>query len=265
MKKILLFSAVVLLLVSCASVNPFTDEKPFVSAIAEDGKYIFTTTDYESFISLPLDVERVSGSLDPDTGILYGAIEGKFSKTIVTAAVNASGQFDKIKGSSSTYWIHKESKMEVAVPASGIILFSTKDIESIYEKLFVEKELSSLEPEIINSLYSDVSGLYVKNPTELPKMDMDLTGFAVDRFDFILLVADSESYDASFTLTTQEYTDSFFTILKAAYVTMLRQKGERPNTEYLSLIITKDEKTVHLLDQKLDKNYILQLINGELI
>ncbi len=264
MKKILLLSAIVLMLASCASVNPFTEDNPFVGAIAEDGKYIFTTTDYEEFLSLPLEIERVSGSFDPQTEVLFGAIEGKFSKTIVTAGLNASGQFTKKKGSSITYWIHKESAIEVYVPASGIILFSTANVEQIYEKYFVEKKSNKLEPQIISSLYSNTSALYVKNPKKLPEMDMDLSGFAVDRFDFILLVADKEKYSTAFNLTTEEYANSFFTVLKASYVTMLRQNGQKPDTEYLKLIITQEGNTVNLLDQKMDKNYILRIFNGVL-
>lgn len=264
MKKILLLSAIVLMLVSCASVNPFTEDNPFVGAIAEDGKYIFTTTDHEEILSLPLEIERVSGSFDPQTEVLFGAIEGKFSKTIVTAGLNASGQFTKIKGSSTTYWVHKESKIELTVPASGIILFSTENVQQIYDRYFVEKKTGKLEPQIISDLYSNVSGMYVKNPKQLPEMDMDLSGFAVERFDFVILVADQEKYSTSFTLTSEEYANSFFTVLKASYVTMLRQNGQKPDTEYLKLIITQEGNTVNLLDQKMDKNYILRIFNGVL-
>lgn len=263
MKKILLCLLVLFFLVSCASVNPFNDERPFIGAIAEDGKYLFTTTDSEAILSLPIKINRVSGSFDPDTGVLFGAIEGAFSKTIVTAGIDASGQFTKAKEDGFTYWTHKESGIQVTVPASDIILFSTSRVKEVYDRTFGEKDYESrLDGSVIKDLFSSVSGLYVNRPTQLPQTDLDLSEAAVERFDHIIIIADTETYDTGFTLTTREYSDSFFKLLKAAYTTMLKKNSQKIDLQYLKQIITQDGTTVRLLDQSLDENYILGIIQN---
>ncbi|MCR5761586.1 MAG: hypothetical protein K6F82_06315 [Sphaerochaetaceae bacterium] len=260
-RKILLISAIVLSLVSCASMNPFTEENPFIGAIAEDGKYIFTTTDYESILSLPIDIQRISGSYDPQTETMYGVIEGDFSKTIVNAGIKASGQFTKNKEDKLTYYVHNETGIQVTVPASGIILFSTDNIKEIYNRYFTKEKETVLDRDIISKLYSDVSGVYVKSPTELPQTGIDLSDAAVERFDYILLISDYDKFDTAFTLTTEEYADSFFKLLKAAYISMLKQNGEKADVSYLKLIITQEGNTIYLKDQDLEKNYVLQIFN----
>lgn len=261
MKKILFILAVLLMLSSCASMNPFTDENPFIEAAAEDGKYLFTTTDTTSLLSLPVKISRISLSYDPQSEHLFGAVEGKFSKSVITAGINASGQFKKIKENGFTYWIHEESSIQITVPSSGLILFSTSDVKEVYDRFFDSDEKPSLDKKLVTRLMTSVNAVFVSKPEVFPDTDLDLSDATVSRFDSILMTGGVETYDTEFTLTTEEYASSFFKLLKGAYVSMLRKNGEKVDTSLLSEIITKEGNTVILKGQKTKESSLFKIFD----
>lgn len=240
-----------LVLVSCATTNPFGDDNPYVYGIGDRGQYVFTTTDRgtaQVFANLEvLDYSRVTGCFDPATGFMYGAIEGSFGKTAVNTALGLSGQFEKNR-SGITYWTHKESGMQVFVPANGIVLFASEDIESVYDTTYLNPSRGT-DTILADRILGASTGVYVSSPLLMPDLGFNIADAAMERFDFILLISDGIKYDVLFGLTDSSFADSFLTLLRSAYVGALREAGKKVDTSYLRQIILKDGTTVYLKDQ----------------
>ncbi len=252
-----------LLLASCATPNPYGEENPYVYVIGQKGSYVFSTTDSEvasNFADLgPLQYRRVTGCLDPVTGRMYGAIEGDFRKGYVNTGLSVSGQFDKIRGKGLTYWKHRESGIELAVPANGIILFATDGIAGVVESTFTNPVLNE-RTDLASRIISVDTGVYVEKPVVMPDVGLDLDGAATERFDYIMLLADTSKYDLDFGLTTENYASSFLTLLRAAYVAALKEAGEKVNVSALKDIVFSSGKNVYLKEQVFDKKIISSIM-----
>lgn len=252
-----------LILASCATSNPFGEANPFVYAIGEEGSYVFTTTDRETVKAFadfgPLDYRRVTGCYDPYTGDMYGAVEGSFGKGTVDTALDLSGQFEKVTDT-ITYYIHKESGLQLYVPARGILLFSSTDVAALYKSTFLEAS-RTVNPDLALRILSSATGVYVYRPWKLPDFGFNLSDASTERFESIVILSDNVKYNVLFNMTAKEYAHSFITLLKAAYTTALREAGQRTDVAYLKSIILEDGSTVMLLDQEFDSSLLGNLFN----
>lgn len=264
-KALLPVFAVVLCLVlaSCATQNPFGEENPYVYVIGQKGSYVFSTTDREvaqSFAELdPLEYSRVTGCFDPLTGRMYGAIEGDFRRGVVNTALSLSGQFEKIKASEFTYWRHRESRIELFVPANGIILFATSGIEDVRQSTFINP-VPAARADLASRIITAQTGVYVDSPVTMPDVGLDLDNAASEKFDYIMLLADGRRYDLDFGLRTEDYASTFLTLLRAAYVTSLREAGEKVDVSVLKNIVYSNGKNVYLKEQVFDNRIITSIM-----
>ena len=262
MKKLKFLPVAVILLVllvSCGTSNPFGEKNPFVYSIEQEGSYVFTTTDKNTVNSFadfgPLEYKRVSGFYNPDSGLFCGAVEGSFSKVAVNTALSVSKLFEKVKEGKFTFYRHKESGLQLYAPANGIILFSNGYVEDLYNQAFVNRSENS-HAELATRILSASTGVYVSSPTVLPDLGFDISSEAAERFDYIVILSDSEIYNAEFSMKTEKFADSFLTLIRTAYTTALREKGEKINTSYLKTIMLKKDNSVFLLEQDYDSKLI---------
>lgn len=252
-----------LILASCATQNPFGEKNPYVYVIGQKGSYVFSTTDKEvaeSFAELDaLEYKRVTGCFDPLTGRMYGAIEGDFRKGTVNTGLSVSGQFEKVKDGEITYWKHRESGIELFVPANGIILFATSGIADVIQRTFINP-VPSARADLASSIISVQTGVYVNEPVLMPDLGLDLDSASAERFDYIMLLSDGKKYDLDFGLKTEDYASTFLTLLRAAYVTALREAGEKVDVGVLKNMVYSNGKTVYLKEQVFDNRIITSIM-----
>ena len=251
------------ILASCATQNPFGEKNPYVYVIGQKGSYVFSTTDKEvaqSFAELdPLEYKRVTGCFDPLTGRMYGAIEGDFKRGIVNTGLSLSGQFEKVREKDFSYWKHKDSGIELFVPANGIILFATSGIADVRQSTFLNP-VPTERADLASVIVSVDTGVYVNEPVEIPDVGLDLDSAAAEKFDYIMLLANGNRYDLDFGLKTEDYASTFLTLLRAAYVTALREAGEKVDVKALKDIVYGSGKTVYLKEQVLDNKIITSIL-----
>ncbi len=264
-KALLPVFAVVLCLVlaSCATQNPFGEENPYVYVIGQKGSYVFSTTDKEvaqSFAELePLEYSRVTGCFDPLTGRMYGAIEGDFRRGSVNTGLSLSGQFEKVKDTGITFWRHRESGIELYVPANGIILFATSGISDVRQSTFINP-VPSERADLASRIISVQTGVYVDEPVSIPDVGLDLDSASSEKFDYIILLAEGRKYDLDFGLKTEDYASTFLTLLRAAYVASLREAGEKVDVSLLKNIVYSNGKNVYLKEQVFDNSIITSIM-----
>lgn len=267
MKRVFFLSAVVvimLLLVSCGTSNPFGEKNPIVYSIGQEGSYVFTTTDKETVKAVvdldKLNYKRVSGVYNPQSGVLYGAVEGSFSRGIINTGLSFSKDLKKVKGDKITYYSLADGTMSFYVPANGIVFFANSDIERYYNSVFIDHTEQS-DPALSTAILSESTGVYVINPSVIPNIGFDFSDQNAERFNYLLLLSDSVKYCLKFGLKTHNYSDSFFKLIKASYTTSLKEQGIKPDLNYLKNIIVQDGLIVTLSDQVYNPAIFTSLIN----
>lgn len=253
-----------ILLVSCGTTSPYGEKNPFVYSIGQEGSYVFTTTDKETIAALAdidkLKINRVTGCYDPETGLFYGAVEGSFSKGIVNTGLSVSKQVQKVRGSKITYYRQTDGDLCFYAPSNGILFFANYDIENLYLSIFKEKTAQA-DTVLASKILSASSGMYVKSPTMIPDLGLGLSKETAERFDSIVLLSDSEKYSVDFSLRTQDFSDSFFKLIKTAYTTALKEAGEKIDVNQLKVVILQNGLTVTLTDQDYDPSVFTGMID----
>ncbi len=149
----LVLLAVVLLLCSCVTKMPYGDEQYF-QGLGLDGEFVITVNadllDVDSFISsddaavnyIKDRMTRLSIALN-DNGLsesavvsdfstydFYGAIEGDFSKSLVSSALSLSSAFSSSKDASTKlkFFVDTQSGLEAAIPVNGSIIVSSSNV-----------------------------------------------------------------------------------------------------------------------------------------
>ena len=151
------------LLSSCVTRSPIGDEQYF-QGLGLDGEFVITINaqllDVDQYIqsddtavnyitermtrlSIALyDSKGTAGPVTEDFSEFdyYGAVEGDFSKTLVNSALSVSSAFtsSKDKKTKLRFFVDERSGLEAAVPANGIILFSTTDVVDNYNQTYTE-------------------------------------------------------------------------------------------------------------------------------
>ena len=267
MKRVFFLSFAVLilfLLVSCGTSNPFGEKNPIVYSMGQEGSYVFTTTDRETvsaFVDLDkISYNRLTGCFDPQTGVFYGAVEGKFKKSIVNTGLSFSKELEKVKGDYITYYRQGDGGLCFYVPANGIVFFANSDIERLYKSVFIDHSQSP-DPALSTAILTASTGVYVRSPKEILNIGLDLSSENAERFDYMLLLSDSRKYSVDFSLKTQGYSDSFFKLIKTAYTTSLKEKGEKIDLAYLKDIIVQHGLKVTLSDQEYSPSVFAGVFN----
>lgn len=265
----LVLLAVVLLICSCVTKMPYGDEQYF-QGLGLDGEFVITVNaeliDPDQYIQsddagvnyIKNRMTRLSIALydngttsvadDFSTYDFYGAIEGNISKTLVNSALSMNSRFNASKDEDSKlkFFVDTQSGMEAAVPTKGIILFSSTDVVSNFNRTFVQSRQKLISDEQAAKLASSQIGIYVSNPKTMIDLGLDISQASLANIETVLMVMDDDVISIDFKLKSQELADSFSILIKAGYVGNLRKNGEKADVAKLKQMFT----------QELDKVYV---------
>ena len=268
-RSVFLTIVCVLLLASCVTKIPIGDQEYF-QGLGLDGEFVITVnadlldvseyvesedaavsyiTERMSRLSLAL-VDRRS-DVPPVTSEFtefdyYGAIEGDFSKKLVSGALNLSSLFTRSKDGKTKlkFYVDNESGLEVAIPADGIILFSNTDVVENYNQTYTEGRTTYISDEDAQKLSASQIGIYVANPRTMIDLGFEITEQSLENMDSILLVMDDDRITVDFRIKSEELASSFSVLIKASYVGNLRREGVKVNVSELKEIFTQNLSTV---------------------
>ena len=268
-RSVFLTIVCVLLLASCVTKNPIGDQEYF-QGLGLDGEFVITVnadlldvskyvesedaavsyiTERMSRLSLAL-VDRRS-DVPPVTSEFtefdyYGAIEGDFSKKLVSGALNLSSLFTRSKDGKTKlkFYVDNESGLEVAIPADGIILFSNTDIVENYNQTYTEGRTTYISDEDARKLSASQIVIYVANPRTMIDLGFEITEQSLENMDSILLVMDDDRITVDFRIKSEELASSFSVLIKASYVGNLRREGVKVNVSELKEMFTQELATV---------------------
>lgn len=268
-RSVFLTIVCVLLLASCVTKNPIGDQEYF-QGLGLDGEFVITVnadlldvseyvesedaavsyiTERMSRLSLAL-VDRRS-DIPPVTSEFtefdyYGAIEGDFSKKLVSGALNLSSLFTRSKDGKTKlkFYVDNESGLEVAIPADGIILFSNTDVVENYNQTYTEGRTTYISDEDAQKLSASQIGIYVANPRTMIDLGFEITEQSLENMDSILLVMDDDRITVDFRIKSEELASSFSVLIKASYVGNLRREGVKVNVSELKEMFTQELATV---------------------
>ena len=282
--------ALVLFLSSCATRRPYGDEQYF-QGLGLDGEFVVTVN------AELLDVDGVVESGDPGVDFItgrmsrlsialydsdgtagpvtedfsgfdyYGAIEGDFSKSLVNSALSLSSVFSsqKDKASGLRFFTDNESGLQVAVPAKGIILFSTTDVVENRNRTYTEGRTKRISDEDAARLAASQVGVYVSNPRTMIDLGFELNETALSNIESILMVMDDDIISAEFRLKSEDLADSFSVLIKAGYVGNLRREGIKVDVSKLREMFSQELDKVFVNDMPLtpeQKDSILQALTS---
>ena len=281
---------VVLLLASCVTKSPIGDREYF-QGLGLDGEFVITVNadllDVSDYISsedtaISYITERMSRlsvalrdrrsdiplvTTDFSEFDYYGAIEGDFSKSLVNGALTVSSAFSssKDKKSKLKFFIDNESGLEAAVPANGIILFSTTDVVDNYNRTYTKDSQAHISDEDALKLASSQIGVYVSNPRTMIELGFDITEQALENIETVLLVMDDDVISVDFRLKSEDLASSFSILIKAGYVGNLRREGVKVNVAELKEMFTQELDTVSVNSMPLteeQKSSILEVVTS---
>ena len=279
-----------LLLSSCVTKRPIRDEQYF-QGLGLDGEFVITINaqllDVDQYIqsddtavnyitermtrlSIALyDSKGTAGPVTEDFSEFdyYGAIEGDFSKTLVNSALSVSSAItsSKDKKTKLRFFVDERSGLEAAVPANGIILFSTTDVVDNYNQTYTEGRPKNISDEDAAKLAASQVGVYVSNPRTMIDLGFEINETALSNIDSILMVMDDDTISAEFRIKSEELADSFSILIKAGYIANLRRDGKKVNVSELKEMFTQELSTVNVNGMPLteeQKESILQVVTS---
>ena len=268
-RSVFLTIVCVLLLASCVTKNPIGDQEYF-QGLGLDGEFVITVNadllDVSEYVesedaAVTYITERMSrlslALVDKRTDVppvtseftefdYYGAIEGDFSKKLVSGALNLSSLFTRAKDGKTKlkFYVDNESGLEVAIPADGIILFSNTDVVENYNQTYTEGRTTYISEEDALKLSSSQIGIYVANPRTMIDLGFEITEQSLENMDSILLVMDDDKITVDFRIKSEELASSFSVLIKASYVGNLRREGVKVNVSELKEMFTQELATV---------------------
>ena len=282
--------ALVLFLSSCATRRPYGDEQYF-QGLGLDGEFVVTVNaellDVDGYVesgdpgvdfitgrmtrlSMALyDSKGTAGPVTEDFSEFdyYGAIEGDFPKSLVNSALSVSSVFssDKDKSTGLRFFTDNGSGLQVAVPAKGIILFSSTDVVEDYRQTYTEGRAKKISDEDAARLAASQVGVYISNPRTMISLGFDIDETALSNIESILMVMDDDVISAEFRLKSQDLADSFSVLIKAGYVGNLRREGVKVDVAKLREMFSQELNKVYVNDMPLtqeQKDSILQALTS---
>ena len=280
----------VLLFSSCVTRSPIGDEQYF-QGLGLDGEFVVTInaelldvddyitsddagvnyiTDRMTRLSVALyDSKGTAGPVTEDFSEFdyYGAIEGNFSKTLVSSALSLNSLFssEKDKDTKLKFFIDSQSGLEAAIPANGIILFSSTDVVANYRQTYTEGRPAHISAEDAAKLAASQVGVYVSNPRTMISLGFDLDETALSNIESILMVMDDDLISAEFRLKSEDLADSFSVLIKAGYVGNLRREGIKVDVAKLKEMFSQELDKVLVNNMPLtqeQKDSILQALTS---
>lgn len=162
-----------------------------------------------------------------------GALEGNYSKLLINTALKVSGAFTQENGESGLkFFTDEQSGLQAAIPKSGIILFSSSDVEATYENTFKTNE-KLISDEQAQKLANCELGIFVSNPKTLMDLGLDIPRSSLENIEYILLILEDNMLSIDFKLKSESLAKSFSIIIKGSYVGQLRREGTTIDFEQL--------------------------------
>lgn len=259
----------IILLSSCVHKTPFGEEYYF-QAMGESSE-IVVTADVEKLRDTSLDVipdsgigktlfdraDRVSIAMDPKTldkypleisdYSLYGGFEGNYGSFVINTALSWSKEFHKEKTDGVKYYTN--GSISVAVPKSGILLFSFDSYKDAYDKTILNRA-KLIEDEIAKEMAASTASLFVRTPQTLLDLGFELPDSALKQIFtsyFMLDEVDGEivmngkllMYDKSGARTMN-------TILRNQLLQSIKRSGEKVDLKAISNYFIYEENVVSI-------------------
>lgn len=260
--KFLFIISIVLLITSCVTRSPFTQEDPFFKTLTEDSAFVFTIATDKVDLGLEKElgifaskIDRISFSLENDSYSDYptrfigydiqGAIEGKFTKTLIKTALGISEQFQKTDGKEIAFYKDTASGMELAVPHGGIILFSNTDVNQNYVENYTEKKAGVIVDELITSkLINADAGMFISDPETMIDFGFDIPHSVVKQIEWMLItiLGDKLSLDVQF--SSDSLARSFSYLIRGGYIASLKRSNVDFDITELKQVFLQDGNKV---------------------
>lgn len=219
------------LIISCASTSPFDGQKAyFIQALGEEGNLVagISLTNknsrvYSSILTRFPEAapvlersQRISVAVAPD-GTVFGGLEGDFPKSFADSAIQNSS----IKN------------LNLICPTSGLIIFSTGDIDLAVEKTWTKRQILIPYVEAVELCRGDMA-LYSVKPSPKVNTGMDLNKDVLDKISgiYVCLTESSEGkmvMYADFSVYDGSYVQSLNKVLRTIYVSDLKRDGQKPD------------------------------------
>ncbi len=281
----------VVLLCSCVTGRPYGEEQYF-QGLGLDGEFVITVNadlldldqyivsddaavnyikDRMSRLSIALNSNAASEdavmTADFTEYDFYGAVEGSYPKSLVNTALTLSKMLSSSKDPESglKFYVDEQSKMEIAVPDKGIILFSSKDVVDNYKRTYVKDRPKNISDEDAAKLASSQVGIYVANPKTMLDLGLDITKESLENISSVLLVMDEDKVSIDFRLKSEDLASSFSILVKAGYIGNLRRNGEKADIAKLKEMFTQELDSVHVNGMELSgeqKASIMEVITS---
>ena len=282
MKKILLSCLVFLLfLTGCVHHSPY-DKEYFFQAMGEDSEIIITMDadrlkdggyligyDDPLLKELIKRSERVNIAFHTDTEnypsqfsdySYYGGLEGNYGPLVVNNALRFNKDFEEVESDGISFF--RSDLVEAKVPRGGLLVFSSDDYPSAYQKTVKNREIY-IDPTIASRLGDSVIGLYLKDPKTIIDLGFDLPQTVIQKMReaivYILEDGSDLSLNADITMENESSARTMTTLLRNWVLFNFRKMGKRPDIQELSKKYYYEGDSVKVRNHTLTKETLSKL------
>lgn len=290
-RYLILVLAFALLLSSCVHHTPFEDEYYF-QALGDSSELVVTADVNKmenSSLSEVLPTEglwktivdradRVNVCMTPMTLDKYpldlsdysisGGIEGNFGSFTVNTALSWSKQFHKEKIDDVKFYT--DGNLSVAVPKSGLLLFTDAEYIDLYRKTYSER-VKLIEDEIANDMASSTAAVFVRTPQTLMNLGFELPDTTLKQIHtsyFMINEVDDQLLLSGYMIMLDKSgARTMNTILRNQIIQSLKRSGQKVDVKALAGYFNYDGNVVTISSFPLEgemKEKALTLISDSL-
>lgn len=206
----------------------------------------------------------------------YGGIEGDYSKFIINTALMYAKDFTTIYDGDVKYFKSKDGDFSLGMPKNGLLLFSTDDWMSAYEKTWADRQLK-IPADMAARMEGSMMGIYAASPRTMISLGFDIPITVILQMnEAMFLVSYTEEghavLDASIQMKSDKLANSLAMLIRSQYVAQLRRDGVRVDTAALrEMLVTNGDyfiiNSMPLTDSQLESitgsfSSLLQNVGG---
>lgn len=274
MKKGLLFSLLILfLLSSCVHHSPFVDEY-FYQALGNDGEVVITAdvgrmredesgvlSEEEKENRIIKKAERISLSLLD--GTLSGAVEGDISKFTTNTALAFSSSYEKEEDKENSLRWYNGGGMNIYSPQNGILLFTDGSYSDYYERT-IENRVKKIDDETAGRMGDSLFSFYAFRPESLEYIGFDLPETVRKEITYTCLLFDSAGgsllLSGFIKTTSSSAARALSTLMRNQIIQEKRRSGESVDYKALSKCFTLNDCSLDIegytLSGKFEENAV---------
>ncbi len=180
---------------------------------------------------------------------LYGGIEGDYSKFIINTALMYAKDFTTLYEGDVKYFKSKDGGFSLGMPKNGLILFSSDDWSSVYQKTWANRQLR-IPVDMAARMEGSMMGIYVASPRTMISLGFDIPLTVILQMEEALFLVsydenDKPVLDASLRMKSAKLANSLSMLLRSQYVAQLRRDGTPFNmSELKDLFITNEDSFI---------------------